>query len=424
MKIIEVKEVEKLPIRKEHFETDKRVENFVKRVFADIRENGDFALLKYIRRYDGWKPLSIEEIFIPRNEFKKKLKGLDKHLREAIDVAKKRIERFHKRTIPKSFRIKEKGIELIFRFTPLERVGIYVPGGKAVYPSTLLMNALPARIAGVKEVFVATPSHPDSLNPAVVYSALISEVHGIFLMGGAHAIGSFALGTKTVPRVDKITGPGNIYVAMAKREASKFVGIDMFAGPSEILVLADSSVPPNFVAADLLSQAEHDEMAIPILVTSSRIYAEEVIKSLKNLIKRSPRKEIAMRSIYGRGLCFIVDTIEEGLEIVNRFAPEHLSLAVKRPKKFLKRCINAGTVFIGGYTPESIGDYIAGPNHTLPTGGMARFESSLSSADFFKVMNIVSFDKKSLKKLGKYAIALSECEGLFAHALAIKERLR
>jgi len=424
MKVVEWSKDKEFLLRREDAGINKRIEKFVKMVFEDIKKNGDSALFKYIRRYDGWSPRSIKEIFISKDEIKKRFKGIDKNLKDALELAKKRIENFHKGTVPKSFKIKEEGVELVFRVLPLERVGIYVPGGKAVYPSTLLMNAIPAKIAGVKEIYVATPSAPDSLNPAILYSAIISEIDGIFLMGGAHAIGSFVFGTETVPSVDKITGPGNIYVAVAKREASKFVGIDMFAGPSEILVLADGSVPPRFVAVDLLSQAEHDENAVPVLVTTSRMYAEEVFKILRKLLDESPRKRIAMKSIYGKGLCFIVNSIEEGVEIINRFAPEHLSLAIKKPKRVLNKCRNAGTIFLGPYTPESIGDYIAGPNHTLPTGGMARFQSTLSSADFVKGINIVSFNKKSLKKFGKYAIHIAECEGLFAHASAIKERLR
>jgi len=424
MRIVEWNRDKEIALERKASGAEKKIERFVRRVFEDIKKNGDSALLRYIRKYDGWNPRSAEDIYISKDEVKKRFKGIDRNLKVALDVAKRRIERFHKGTVPKPFRIKEKGIELVFRVVPLERVGIYVPGGKALYPSTLLMNAIPAKTAGVKEVFVATPSAPDSLNPAILYSAIISDIDGIFLMGGAHAIGSFVFGTETVPAVDKVTGPGNIYVAVAKREASKFVGIDMFAGPSEILVLADGSVPARFVAVDLLSQAEHDEDAVPVLVTTSKVYAEEVIKILKELLSDSPRKKIAAKSIYGRGMCFIVENIDDGIEIVNRFAPEHLSLAIEKPERVLDKCRNAGTIFIGSYTPESIGDYIAGPNHTLPTGGMARFQSALSSADFVKAINVVSFDKKSLEKLGKHAIHIAECEGLFAHASAIKERLR
>jgi histidinol dehydrogenase len=424
MKIVEWRKGKEFHFRREDAGVNKRVEGFVRRVFDDIRKNGDPALLRYIRKYDGWNPRSAEEIYISKDDIKKRFRGIDKNLKVALDTAKRRIEKFHRGTVPKSFKIRERGIELIFRVVPLERVGIYVPGGKAFYPSTLLMNAIPARTAGVKEIFVATPSSPDSLNPAVLYSAIICDIDGVFLMGGAHAIGSFVFGTKTVPSVDKVTGPGNIYVAAAKREASKFVGIDMFAGPSEILVLADGSVPARFVAVDLLSQAEHDENAVPVLVTTSKSYAEEVTKILKELLENSPRKKIAMKSIYKRGMCFVVESIDDGIEIVNRFAPEHLSLAIEKPKSVLDKCRNAGTIFLGAYTPESIGDYVAGPNHTLPTGGMARFQSTLSSADFVKAMNVVSFNKKSLENLGKHAITIAECEGLFAHASAIKERLR
>ncbi len=424
MKFIEVKNPQEFLIRREETVISRTIERFVKKVFDDIRENGDSALLKYIRKYDGWHPSSIKEIYISKTEIKKRFIGIDKTLKEAIDVAKKRIEKFHKRTVPKSFTIKENGINLSLRIIPLEKVGIYVPGGKAVYPSTLLMNAVPARIAGVKEIFVATPSKPDSLNPAILYSCIISGVDGIFLMGGAHAIASFTFGTETVPQVDKITGPGNIYVALAKREASRYVGIDMFAGPSEILVLTDGSVSPEFVAIDLLSQAEHDENAVPVLVTTSKEFAQEVLGHLEELLKNSPRKKIAERAIREKGTCYIVSNLDDGIEILNRFAPEHLSLALKNPQRVLERCRNAGTVFVGAYTPESIGDYIAGPNHTLPTGGMARFQSTLSAMDFVKGMNIVSFDKKSLKNLGRYALILAECEGLFAHASAIKERIK
>lgn len=424
MKIVDVKDFQSAGVRWREERGEKKIESFVKMVFREIKERGDRALLKFIRKYDGWNPKTVRSIFLTPSEAKKKIGKISGEVKRAIEIAARRIEKFHRKTLPSSFRIREKGVTLEFRYIPLERVGIYVPGGKASYPSTLLMNAIPARIAGVKEVFVATPGSREMLSPAVVYSALLCEADGIFLMGGAHAIGSFALGTETVPRVDKITGPGNIYVAMAKKEASKYVGIDMFAGPSEIFVLADGSVPAEFVAADLLSQAEHDERAIPVLITTSLSYAKEVLTCLRRMVKESPRREIAEKSISRNGRCILINSIEEGIRMINEFAPEHLSIATAEPDGIIKKCRNAGTIFAGPFTPESLGDYVAGPNHTLPTGGMARFQSPLSSADFVKAVNIVRTDRNALKRLGKFAITLSLCEGLVGHGEAIKVRFK
>lgn len=394
----------------------------VRKILSDVKRNGDKALLRYIRRFDGWKPYSINEIYLDIQQIKKIKVDLSSREKKALEVAGRRIERFHKKILPKSINIEEKGIMTAFIWTPLERVGIYVPGGKAFYPSTLLMTAIPAKVAGVKEVYCATPGSPSETHPALIYSALASEIDGIFFMGGAHAIGAFAYGTETVPRVDKIVGPGNIYVAVAKKEIMGEVGIDSVAGPTEVTVIADGSVNPKFVASDLLSQAEHDEMAVPVLITNNEAYAKEVLKELRILLHNTPRRKIAEKSIKKNGLCILANNINEAISIAQNLAPEHLILALKRAEKYAKKCTKAGTVFLGGYTPESIGDYIAGPNHTLPTGGRARFQSTLSTFDFLRAYNMVKCSKTGLKRLGHYAVQMAEMEGLFAHAEAIKVR--
>lgn len=394
----------------------------VRRILSDVKRNGDRALLEYIRRFDNWNPSSPEEIYLDIRVIKRRKIHLSRSERRALEVAGKRIEKFHRRIKPGQIVMKEKGIETEFVWVPLERVGIYVPGGKALYPSTLLMTAIPARVAGVREVYCATPGNPSEVHPAILYSAIISEVDGIFFMGGAHAIGAFAYGTETVPRVDKIAGPGNIYVATAKKEVMGDVGIDSLAGPTEVMVIADGTVSERFVALDLLSQAEHDEMAVPVLVSTDENYARKVLRELKELLNKTPRRVIAEKSIRRNGICIIVDSVDAAIYLAQDFSPEHLIIASKNADRYAKKCTKAGTVFVGEYTPESVGDYIAGPNHTLPTGGRARFQSTLSTFDFLRAYNVVKCKKDGLKRLGEYAIRIAEMEGLFAHAEAIRGR--
>jgi len=340
-------------------------------------------------------------------------------MEDALKFATERIERFHRACIPSSVKLVEDGVQLEWRAKAVERVGIYVPGGKAPYPSTLLMNAIPARVAGVKEIVVATPGK--SVHEAILYAAKLCGVKKIFRMGGAHAISALAYGTETIEKVDVITGPGNIFVALAKREVMGDVGIDMIAGPSEVLVMTDGSVSPSLIAWELIAQAEHDEMAIPLLLATSDVFVNMVLTELKRNLRTTGRRTIAGQAINRNGLAIICRNLEEMIEIVNLFAPEHLQIAMKKPEKIIGRIRNAGAIFLN--TPVALGDYTAGPNHTLPTGGRARFSSPLSGANFIKWSSIISVKKKGLRKLGDMTIRLAECEGLEAHASSIKVRM-
>jgi histidinol dehydrogenase len=306
---------------------------------------------------------------------------------------------------------------------PLERVGVYIPGGKASYPSSLLMNVIPAQVAGVKEIVVVSPTPRGGVNPFLLLAAQILGITGIYRVGGAQAVGALAYGTRSVPRVDKIVGPGNIYVATAKRLVFGEVDIDMIAGPSEILIVSDGKGSPSFLAADLLSQAEHDEMALPILITTSSAFARKVQKEVSHQLRTIEESRIAAASVKRQGLIIVVNKLKEALDLANDIAPEHLELAVEKPWELLGHVRNAGAVFLGHYTPEAVGDYIAGPNHTLPTGGTARFFSPLSVSDFLKKTSVLSFSQEVLDEVGGHVIRCAEKEGLNAHARAVKVRL-
>ena len=400
-------------------------EEAVKAIIDDIRKHGDKALLKYTERFDKVRFANMRDALCTRQEIERALKNIPKGDLDIIKLAAKRIRAFHKKQLPKSWFFKEKnGTLLGQRVTPLERVGIYVPGGKAVYPSTVLMNAIPAKVAGVKEIIMATPPSKNGINSYVLAAAKIAGVDKIYKVGGAQAVAAMAYGTESIPKVDKIVGPGNIYVATAKRLVFGVVDIDMVAGPSEILIINDGTGAPSWIAADLLSQAEHDELASGILLTTSTKMAEAVAREVEKQLRELKREAIARVSIERYGAIIITKNPAEAADIANRIAPEHLELFVKKPFELLKKIKNAGAIFLGPNTPEPIGDYMAGPNHTLPTGGTARFSSPLGTEDFIKRSNVLSFSKKAVEKLGKSVVRFTEMEGLGAHGKSVAIRIR
>jgi len=400
------------------------IEDAVKAILQDVKRNGDRSLLKYTERFDGTRFAKMQDTKCKRQDIDKAFKSIPKNDLKILKLAAKRIEAFHKRQLHKSWAFAEKdGTVLGQMVTPLERVGIYVPGGKAVYPSTVLMNAIPARVAGVKEVVMVTPPSKNGINPYVLAAAEIAGVDKIYRVGGAQAIAALAYGTETIPKVDKIVGPGNIYVATAKRLVFGIVDIDMIAGPSEILIINDGVGEPSWIAADLLSQAEHDELASSILLTTSRKMAEAVSKEVAIQLQGLKRKAIATSSIDKYGAIIIVKNLAEAADIANRIAPEHLELFVEKPFELLKKIKNAGAIFLGHNTPESLGDYMAGPNHTLPTGGTARFSSPLGVEDFIKRSSVIAFSREGIEKLGKHVARFAEVEGLEAHGRSVAIRL-
>ncbi len=397
------------------------VEGAVRSIIEDVRKRGDRALFDYTKRFDR---IDISgRLEVSTAEIKRALKTLPEKDIELIRLAKERIERFHRRQVRNSwFTVDADGVTLGQRITPLKRVGIYVPGGKAAYPSTVLMNAVPARVAGVREVIMVTPPSIKGVSPHVLAAASIAGVDRIFRIGGAQSIAALAYGTKSVPPVDKIVGPGNIYVATAKRLVFGKVDIDMIAGPSEILIINDGSGDPAWMAADLLSQAEHDELASSILVTTSKKTALSVKREVLRQLKLLKRRKIAERSIKSYGLIITVDTLRKAVEISNRIAPEHLELIVERPMELLGLVENAGAVFLGSYSPEPLGDYLAGPNHTLPTGGTARFSSPLGVEDFIKRSSVIGFSKEGFSALAAKTERFAKLEGLDAHARSVRIR--
>ncbi len=400
-----------------------KVEEAVKDIIADVRKDGDKALFSCTKQFDR---LSVTEntVKVSEAEFKNARKVVSKDIVESLKLAAKRIEAFHKRQLEESwFFHEDDSVTLGQMVRPLERVGCYVPGGKAAYPSSVLMNVIPAKVAGVKEIVVCSPTPGGEVNPYVLVAAEIAGADAVFKVGGAQAVAAMAYGTASIPKVDKIVGPGNIYVATAKRLVFGVVDIDMIAGPSEILIVADESANPAFIAADLLSQAEHDEMASSILVTTSKRIADETAKELKKQLRMLSRKEIAEKSLKNYGAIILAKNLDEAAGIVNNIAPEHLELSVDRPFELLPKIKNAGAIFLGHYTPEAVGDYVAGPNHTLPTGGTARFFSPLSATDFLKRSSILYYSEASLKKIGRDAIRIAAAEGLTAHANSVKVRL-
>ena len=399
--------------------SDPRVTASVAAIVEDVKERGDEAVREYSLKFDGW----AGEMPVSESEWAEGAAQCDAFLLQVMKEAAQNIADFHRRQIPQGFEIeKEKGVILGQKVTPLERVGIYVPGGTAAYPSTVLMNAVPASVAGVKEIIMVTPAKEGRIKPEILAAAKIAGVTKIFKVGGAQAIAALAYGTQTVPAVDKITGPGNIYVATAKKLVYGQVDIDMIAGPSEILVIADESADAERAAADMLSQAEHDVLASAVMVTTSARLAELVAAEIERQLTDLPRREIAQRSIEDNGRVIVTESLDDAVEIANALAPEHLEVYTSDPFTLLPRLVNAGSIFLGGYTPEPVGDYFAGPNHTLPTSGTARFSSPLSGADFVKRSSYIHYTKEALKEAGEKIAAFAESEGLQAHANAVRIR--
>ena len=393
------------------------------KIINNVKKNGDKALIHYSKKFDNIF-LNKKNIQISNKEINSIIKKLDLKIKKAIDLSFVRIKDFHKKQINNTFRFRDNfGNELGYKYTPISKIGIYIPGGKASYPSTVIMNSVPAIVAGVKNIFAVVPAPNNELNAGVIYAAKICGIKKIFRVGGAQAIAALAYGTESIEKVDKIVGPGNIFVATAKKEVFGQVGIDMIAGPSEITVVAGPENNPSWTAVDLLSQAEHDELSQSILVTKSSTFAKKVQDEIKNIINSLPRKKIAQKSIDNFGGIIVCKNDSEIVDIVNQIAPEHLEIKVNNCEILEKKIINAGSIFLGNYSPEAIGDYIAGPNHVLPTSGTARFSSGLSVADFYKKTSIIKCSRSGIKKIGLAAANLANYEGLQAHALSIMKRI-
>jgi len=407
-------------------ETDAEVEGRVAQILADVQRRGDAAVLEYSNRFDGLDAVSVASLEFTQAELQAAFEALPWAQRDALQAAALRVRSYHeaqKKANGESWSYRdEDGTLLGQKVTPLDRVGIYVPGGKAAYPSSVLMNAIPAHVAGVGEIIMVVPTPGGEKNALVMAAAHIAGVTRAFTIGGAQAVAALAYGTETIPKVDKITGPGNAYVASAKRRVFGTVGIDMIAGPSEILVLADGSTPPDWVAMDLFSQAEHDELAQSILLCPDAAYIEQVQAAIDRLLPQMPRADIIAKSLNGRGALILTRTMEEACEISNRIAPEHLEVASTEPHRWEPLLRHAGAIFLGAFTSESLGDYCAGPNHVLPTSGTARFSSPLGVYDFQKRSSLIEVSQAGARKLGVIAAELAYGEGLQAHARAAEMR--
>jgi histidinol dehydrogenase len=403
---------------------DDDIERAVAAIVGDVRIRGDAAVLDYTERFDRVKVSQVSELELPRSVLDKARNGLARDKRKALEDAAARIRTYHERQRARSWQFVEAdGTTLGQRILPIDRVGLYVPGGKAAYPSSVLMNAVPAKVAGVGQVIMTVPTPSGERNALVLAAAAIAGVDRAFAIGGAQAIAALAYGTETVPKVDKIVGPGNAYVAAAKRRVFGTVGIDMIAGPSEILVICDGSTDPEWIVMDLFSQAEHDESAQAILVSPDADFIERVSKSIDRLLAGMSRKAIIGESLRRRGALIHSKSLDEACDIANRIAPEHLELSVANPRKWLNKIRHAGAIFLGRHTSEALGDYCAGPNHVLPTSGTARFSSPLGVYDFQKRSSVIGVSRKGAQKLGKLAATLARGEGLDAHALSAELRL-
>ncbi|MBW1971858.1 MAG: histidinol dehydrogenase [Deltaproteobacteria bacterium] len=399
------------------------VKEKVEEILAEVYKKGNRAISHYTKVFDGIS-LATTDFEISRKRWPHIISSIDNSIIQSFEKAAERIRRFHEHQKEKGFIDTEQGIITGQFLKPLERVGIYVPGGKAIYPSTVLMNAIPAKVAGVKEIIMVTPPRAKGIDPCLILAASISGVNRLFQIGGVQAIAALAYGTATIPKVDKIVGPGNIYVAAAKEAVFGEVDIDSIAGPTEILIISDDKSDPDFVAVDLISQAEHDEDAYPWLITTSSSFAKDVVNSVEKHLKGSKRKSIVKSSLKNHGMVVIVPDISTAIELANEIAPEHLELLVDEPFLYIDSIKNAGTIFIGQYTPEAIGDYIAGANHVLPTSGTARFFSPLGVYDFVKRVNFIYFSKDALKQDGEDVIRMATIEKLDGHAKAISERIK
>jgi len=403
---------------------DDAVESAARGIIAAVRARGDAALLEYTARFDRVAAATVAELELGRDALAAALDAIAPDEANALRAAAERIRRFHERQRAESWQFAEAdGTQLGQRVTPLERVGIYVPGGKAAYPSSVLMNAVPAKVAGVSEIVMVTPTPGGARNPLVLAAAALGGVDRMFAVGGAQAVAALAYGTQSVPRVDKIVGPGNAYVAAAKRQVFGQVGIDMIAGPSEILVIGDGSTPAGWIALDLFSQAEHDEVAQAILVSPDAAYLDAVEAEIARLLPSLARREVVAASLAARGALIEARDLDEACAIANRIAPEHLELSVADPRTWLPKLKNAGAIFLGRYSSEAIGDYCAGPNHVLPTAGTARYSSPLGVYDFQKRSSVIEISRAGAASLGRLAASLARGEGLDAHARSAEARL-
>ncbi len=406
------------------------LEKTVGSILKDVREGGDEALVRLTERFDGAR-ISVQNLRVKKREIGEAYKKVPQDFLGTLRKAAHRIRRFHRSVAgrfsvpygPRASKL-EKGIRLEQLVRPMERVGLYVPGGKASYPSTVLMAAIPAKVAGVREILMVTPPQKDGIHPAILVAADLAGVDQIYRVGGAQAIGALAYGTASIPKVDKIVGPGNRYVATAKRLVYGVVDVDMVAGPSEIVIVADEKTPPSYVASDLISQAEHDEMALAILITPSEGFGEEVKREVERQLSSLKREKIASASLERRGAILVVDDLQQAIDLANRIAPEHLELSVLNASSLAKGVKHAGAIFLGSYTPEAIGDYLAGPNHILPTAGTARFSSPLGVEDFIKRMNLIHFTQTALRRFEKDVKRFAEWEGLEGHYQSVQVRTR
>ncbi len=426
MKIIQIKKgnlQKRLKgLRRETFLSDPRIESSVKKIVEGVRKKGDEALFKYTKKFDRID-LSRRTVKVSDKEIEEAKSQVSEGIKSNLVLASKRIRDHQEKKLPHEKTFTDSlGNELGWVIRPIERVGIYIPGGKAAYPSTVLMTAIPAKVAGVEEIILVTPCPNGEINPTVLVAASMAGVDEIYKVGGAQAVAALAFGTESVPKVDKIVGPGSIYVTIAKKLVFGAVGIDMIAGPSEVLIISDGSSPAGWIAADLLAQAEHDEMAVPILVTNSIEDAKSVKEEVTKRLKTLERREIAKEAIRNQGRIFVVDSLEDAVLVANTFAPEHLALCLETPKAILPKIKHAGAIFLGSMSTEAFGDYIAGPSHVLPTGGAARFSSPLSVYDFLRMPSLISITESGFKELRQSVINLAYSERLEAHALSVKAR--
>jgi histidinol dehydrogenase len=398
-----------------------RIERVVRRIIRNVRKEGDIAVRRYTEEFDSIK---LKRPSISTREIESSARKVDRRFIRALKQSARRIRVFHEFQREESWYFSEKGFTLGHIIRPIERIGVYVPGGRAAYPSTVLMNVIPAQVAGVKEIALCVPTPDGGLNPWVAAAIKLLNIKEVYRIGGAQAIAAMAYGTETIKRVDKIVGPGNIYVAVAKRMVFGDVGIDMIAGPSEITIVADKTADPAYVAADLLSQAEHDEMASAILITDSDILVEKVKKELKGQIERLARRKIIKKALDKYGAIILIEDINNAPDIVNLIAPEHLEIMTRNPAHLFPRIKNAGAIFLGRWTPETIGDYAAGPNHTLPTGGTARFSSPLGVYDFIKRTSLLNSSREGFQAIAGTVEAIAEVEGLEAHANTVRVRIQ
>jgi len=402
----------------------KGVSSIVMNIIDEIVAEGNVALKRHIEKFDKWEVKSDDDLLISQDDMKKAYENIDEKLRLALHTAYDRIKTYHEKQLPKSWLdFESNGTILGQKVTPVDKAGLYIPGGKAAYPSSLLMNAVPAIVAGVKEIVVCTPTPNNEVNELLLAACHLCKVSKVYKVGGASAIAAMAYGTQTIPKVDVITGPGNIFVATAKKLVFGEVNIDMIAGPSEIGILADETAKPHYLAIDLLSQAEHDEMASSIMITTCDEVASLTSKEVEEYLKTLSREAIARKSIDERGAIIVASNMEEAISLMNEIAPEHLEVMTQNPFELLPYIKHAGAIFLGENTPEPIGDYIAGPNHTLPTGSTAKFYSPLNVENFMKKSSIINFSKNAINELGEACALLADTEGLTAHAKSVRVRL-